>query len=152
MQSGAQFVFILLQSNFGQTTNLSLNKSFQCCLSTLMKDHPEGLVFLFFPFSFLFQLKKRRIRNGKMKNWMCQSSAISVSTYGGRYYFIGCCWKLIWTVKRGTHVPVGCIHHITFSPSVLSTDTWHRFSNISPWANSTVNAIVATPTHTHHSR
>lgn len=47
------------------------------------------------------------------------------------------CWKWTWTVKPGTNVPTGCIYHITFSLSVQSTDTWHRFSNISTWADST---------------
>lgn len=56
-----------------------------------------------------------------------------------------------WTVRPGTNGLRGCIYHITFSLSVLSTDTWHHFSNISTWADR-VNATVATPLHTHRNR
>lgn len=31
--------------------------------------------------------------------------------------------KMATTVKSGTNVPMGCIYHITFSLSVLSTNT-----------------------------
>lgn len=86
---------------------------------------------------FFTEFYKRRIWSCKMKNWTCQPNSVSVLTYGDKNYCKDCCWKLVWTVKSGTEVLMGCIYHITFSLSALSTDTWHCFSNFSMWADST---------------
>lgn len=112
--------FHLSQSHFGQTTSLSLDRSFQVCVSIYKKECPEGVVFLFLFLFFFFQFFKKE---------------------GFETERIGCVYQVLfqclhmetgtilqpaadnWTVRPGTNGLRGCIYHITFSLSVLSTDT-----------------------------
>ena len=111
--------FHLSRFNFGQTTNLSLDRSFQCCHSIHKKEHPKGVAFL----SFFFSFKKEEFETARWRNECVNQELFQCSHME--------------TVRSGTNVRMGCIYHITFRLSVLSTDTWHCFSNSSTWADST---------------